>query len=185
MTRWADGELAPPDGTQTQAQVMTRFDEKAACFARIVCFNEDLELTTSDRFDVTVDTRAEAFIVEARTYERDFVGVLPKDEETGKPVELALGVATTWYSIPLVKNSPDKLIARCVIDAGRELDTIPIQVDSKDVRKLKMRTYLRQPQNHDWLLSWVPDGEKGKRHARRGDGEGAGGHDGYPGDSGR
>ena len=135
-----------------------------------------LPRTSADKFDVTVDTRAEAFFVEARTYERDFVGPLPIDQRTKKPVELMLGVATTWYSIPLVKTSADKLVARCVIDAGRQLDTIPIQVDANEVGKCKIRTFLRQPQNHGWLLSWEEDDVKGKRQgaARRGGGGGGG-----------
>lgn len=141
-----------------------------------------LSRTDNKKFDVTVDGNAEAFIVEARTYVRDFVGNLPTDSDK-KPIDLVLGVGKTFLSIPLVHQSADRLIARCVIGAGRQLDTIPIHVDATDVRKQKIRTFLRQPQNHDWLLSWEPEEKKGKGRAHRGDGTDAGGHGGYPSDS--
>ena len=140
---------------------------------------------SKDKFDVTVDKRASAFVVEARTYVRDFVGSLPRDQNTGKPVQVALGVVNTWYSIPLPKGSREILIARCVIDSGVQIDTVPIQVDAGDVMNMKIRTFLRQPQNHDWLLSWEEEDPKRKARGRRGgNGGGNGGSGGGSGGSG-
>jgi hypothetical protein len=53
-----------------------------------------------------------------------------------------------------------------VIDAGDLIDTIPIQVDAREVQRINIRSTMRRKQDHEWLLS-LDDRERGRKRRRR------------------
>jgi hypothetical protein len=53
-----------------------------------------------------------------------------------------------------------------VIDAGDLIDTIPIQVDAREVQRINIRTMMRRKQGHEWLLS-LDEREMGRKRPRR------------------